>query len=192
MNSKGQSAMEYLMTYGWAILVIMVVGIAMWNLGIFNMGSSTVSATGFGKIKPQLAATGYSSEGKFTIVLTNTVGTRIVLSEVGITDHLGNTMGCGDSYGENSCCAESIQIFLEKGFIANSGEIIIPPGENFPIIITAGHESFEGDPACPDLAAPLGRPGNPYTVEFYLKYHVWLDDIIVENTVSGTIKGPLE
>ncbi len=35
-SSKGQSAMEYLMTYGWAILIIAVVLGALFGLGFFN------------------------------------------------------------------------------------------------------------------------------------------------------------
>ncbi|MHB1830130.1 MAG: LamG domain-containing protein, partial [Candidatus Micrarchaeaceae archaeon] len=35
-NLKSQSAMEYLMTYGWAILIIAIVMVAMFSLGIFN------------------------------------------------------------------------------------------------------------------------------------------------------------
>ncbi len=35
-SSKSQSAMEYLMTYGWAILIIAIVMVAMFSLGIFN------------------------------------------------------------------------------------------------------------------------------------------------------------
>ncbi|MGC8710478.1 MAG: hypothetical protein ACP5RF_02620, partial [Candidatus Micrarchaeia archaeon] len=34
--SKAQTAMEYLMTYGWAILIIAVVLGALFQLGIFN------------------------------------------------------------------------------------------------------------------------------------------------------------
>jgi len=33
---KGQGAMEYLMTYGWALLVIVIVGAALFALGILN------------------------------------------------------------------------------------------------------------------------------------------------------------
>ncbi len=36
MRAKAQSAMEYLMTYGWAILIIAVVLGALFELGIFN------------------------------------------------------------------------------------------------------------------------------------------------------------
>ena len=35
-TSKLQSAMEYLMTYGWAILIIAIVLVALFSLGVFN------------------------------------------------------------------------------------------------------------------------------------------------------------
>ncbi len=35
-SSKSQSAMEYLMTYGWAILIIAIVMVALFQLGVFN------------------------------------------------------------------------------------------------------------------------------------------------------------
>ncbi len=38
-NSRAQSAMEYLMTYGWAILIIAVVLAALFELGVFNAGN---------------------------------------------------------------------------------------------------------------------------------------------------------
>ncbi len=48
---KAQSAMEYLMTYGWAILIIAVVLGALFQLGVFNggslAGSSCVASPGF-------------------------------------------------------------------------------------------------------------------------------------------------
>ncbi|MFH1404128.1 MAG: hypothetical protein ABIH11_07660 [Candidatus Altiarchaeota archaeon] len=41
------------------------------------MGTTTVTASGFAKIKPQLAGTGLASGGTFTGVFTNGVGTTI-------------------------------------------------------------------------------------------------------------------
>ncbi len=43
-NTKAQSAMEYLMTYGWAILIIVVVLAVLFSLGLFN-GSKIVGTT---------------------------------------------------------------------------------------------------------------------------------------------------
>ncbi len=39
MAKKGQGALEYLMTYGWAILVIVIVVAALFALGILNPGT---------------------------------------------------------------------------------------------------------------------------------------------------------
>ena len=48
---KAQSAMEYLMTYGWAILIIAVVLGVLFNIGVFNTGSalgtSCIAYSGF-------------------------------------------------------------------------------------------------------------------------------------------------
>ncbi|MDE1851928.1 MAG: LamG domain-containing protein [Candidatus Micrarchaeota archaeon] len=40
-----QSAMEYLMTYGWAILAIAIVMVSLYSLGIFNAGSLQPTAS---------------------------------------------------------------------------------------------------------------------------------------------------
>jgi uncharacterized protein (UPF0333 family) len=40
MKNKGQTAMEYLMTYGWAILIIIVVVAALYAMGVFKLGGT--------------------------------------------------------------------------------------------------------------------------------------------------------
>ena len=47
---KGQGAMEYLMTYGWAILVVLIVGIVLWKTGLF--GTSATGTSGFDVLVP--------------------------------------------------------------------------------------------------------------------------------------------
>ncbi|MDE1851433.1 MAG: LamG domain-containing protein [Candidatus Micrarchaeota archaeon] len=42
---RQQSAMEYLMTYGWAILAIAIVMVSLYSLGIFNSGNLQPTAT---------------------------------------------------------------------------------------------------------------------------------------------------
>ncbi len=48
---KAQSAMEYLMTYGWAILIIAVVLGALFSLGVFSgsslLGNACIASSGF-------------------------------------------------------------------------------------------------------------------------------------------------
>ena len=78
MDRKGQGAMEYLMTYGWAILVVMIVGVVLWQLGIFGGGPGAVNtASGFGKVKPMEPSIKYSATNlEFSIM--NGVGQGIV------------------------------------------------------------------------------------------------------------------
>jgi len=56
---KAQSAMEYLMTYGWAILIIAVVLGALFSLGVFSgtsmLGTSCIAGPGFYCQNPVLA-----------------------------------------------------------------------------------------------------------------------------------------
>ncbi|MGC8479834.1 MAG: hypothetical protein ACP5M9_04190, partial [Candidatus Micrarchaeia archaeon] len=60
---KAQSAMEYLMTYGWSILIIAIALVSLFELGIFGSGSlsgsgSCIAQTQFLCTKPLLASNG--------------------------------------------------------------------------------------------------------------------------------------
>ena len=80
---KGQGAMEYLMTYGWAILVVMIVGVVLWQLGIFGGGPGAVNtASGFGKIKPMEPSIKYTTGGKLTFSIMNGVGQGITKANI--------------------------------------------------------------------------------------------------------------
>ena len=47
-RNRAQSALEYMMTYGWAILVIVIVAVILYSMGIFNPSSSvTATSSGF-------------------------------------------------------------------------------------------------------------------------------------------------
>jgi len=50
-SRKAQSAMEYLMTYGWAILIIAVVLGALFSLGVFSgssfLGTTCIASSGY-------------------------------------------------------------------------------------------------------------------------------------------------
>jgi hypothetical protein len=85
--------MEYLMTYGWAILVIMVVGVAMWQLGIFSLGgASPATSTGFESLKPLLATCQVSNRtywgtyiSGFSCQFVNTGGAPVRLGYINAT-----------------------------------------------------------------------------------------------------------
>ncbi|MDE1852117.1 MAG: hypothetical protein KGH69_05565, partial [Candidatus Micrarchaeota archaeon] len=77
---KLQGAMEYLMTYGWAILIVAVVLAVMFSLGVFSSGgtvsNSCLSTAGYLCQNPVLNSTGWLGIkfgwiGAFPITLTN-------------------------------------------------------------------------------------------------------------------------
>jgi len=105
-GKKGQGAMEYLMTYGWAVLVVMIVGIVMWQMGIFNIGSTAVTSSGFPKIKPQLVSCKMSTTGAFSCLFTNGAGTALTVNQVMVaagpcvttTPAVGDKVALGDNF----------------------------------------------------------------------------------------------
>ncbi len=70
---SGQSAMEYLMTYGWAILVIAVVLAVLFQLGVFSGGNFTPAAQA-GSCEVQMTAAGSSLVGECQGQLPEYVG----------------------------------------------------------------------------------------------------------------------
>ncbi len=71
MTLRGQGAMEYVMSYGWAVLVVLVVGGAMWQLGVLDFGGSVPpTSTGFQAIKPLLA----TCKGNRNILESSAIG----------------------------------------------------------------------------------------------------------------------
>ncbi len=56
LSKKAQSALEYMMTYGWAILIIVIVAVILYSMGIFNPSSSvTATSSGFSPFTPSSA-----------------------------------------------------------------------------------------------------------------------------------------
>jgi len=85
-NKKAQSAMEYLMTYGWAILIVIIVAAALYALGVFNPATFTGrQATGFQTIG---APTDWDlkNSGNLTLNLANNkMSTAVTIYEINAT-----------------------------------------------------------------------------------------------------------
>ena len=82
---KGQTAIEYLMTYGWAILIILIVAGVLAYYGIFApSGFLGPTARGFGQLQVltpwSLATTGY-----LTLNVENRVGGTINITQINAT-----------------------------------------------------------------------------------------------------------
>jgi hypothetical protein len=89
---KAQSAMEYLMTYGWAILIVIIVAAALYALGVFNPQTYVGSAaTGFSNLGAPDEYAFAGTSNTFTLVLKNAkTGTMITVNNVTVDCNAGS------------------------------------------------------------------------------------------------------
>ncbi len=82
---KGQSALEYLITYGWAILAVVIIAGVLWYFGVFNPGqfAGEKQCSGFDAFICQDFK--LSTTGALTIVLNNKIGGDITVTTAGCT-----------------------------------------------------------------------------------------------------------
>jgi len=87
-SRHGQSALDFLMTYGWALLIMTLVIVGLFSLGIFDTGSFVgTRATGFVQISP--VGWQLTPDGTLSIMFKNNAGTDIVIT------HVNATLGAG-------------------------------------------------------------------------------------------------
>jgi len=86
-NRKGQAAIEYMVTYGWAILVLAVVGIVLWQWNVFTPPAPEPDCRGFSQIQvfDQIA----KNNGDFTLVLVNDAGTKMTIKKGTVNATIG-------------------------------------------------------------------------------------------------------
>lgn len=94
MNKKGQAAMEFLMTYGWAILVVLVAIGALAYFGVLNpsqfLPSSCTLAPGMGCDDFKISATSAD------LVLRNGLGDSLTAVDVAISGCTASAEADGD------------------------------------------------------------------------------------------------
>ena len=127
MKLKAQSAMEYLMTYGWAILIVIIVAAALYALGLFNPQTYVSStATGFANLGTPSEWQFQSSTDTLTVVLQNQkTGMLVTINNV--------TANCGAGGTE----VESTQ--------TASGTVDIAAGSTATFTFSCGEDLNSGD-----------------------------------------------
>jgi len=89
---KGQTAVEYLMTYGWAILIILIVAGVLAYYGIFQpQGFLGPTARGFGQVQVLNPWSLTNSTNVITMNVQNQVGGTINPTSISVTPTTGGT-----------------------------------------------------------------------------------------------------
>ena len=107
---KGQSALEYLVTYGWAILAIVIIAGVLWYFGIFNPSKyvGEKQCGGFSAFICQDFKV--NSSGWLSIVFNNKVGGQITGTNV-TTGTLGGWSCSPTTVGANANTTCTTRVF---------------------------------------------------------------------------------
>jgi len=117
---KGQSAMEYLMTYGWAILVIVIVIAVLFYIGVLNPANVTPVVCTF---PPGFSCASYklASNGTLDLKIGQATGHRVQLTGIACTQALEpqnwTTLNINISNGLSAYLGE-INCTTEEGEVA--------------------------------------------------------------------------
>jgi len=173
---RGQSALEYMQTYGWAILVILVVGVVLLQLGIFSVNPEANVAIGFSKIQvlePTIKYVGFynsdtASESSDASV-TNTFNFTIV-NVAGDHIHIQSFKVGGD-------CNESLAIPYETCSGTEFSNTILAPDEKATI---------------KNICCYIFEPGDFFWVNVSIEYWARVGEIKTTHTERGVIQGYVE
>ena len=165
---KAQSAMEYLMTYGWAILIVIIVAAALYALGIFNPATYT------GRIPTGFTTLGAPDDwevdtvGDVRILLNNRLASQIEVYEISVST---TTMTIPDTWDTYNCTG---------GAPANDDYMTIAPGGN-----------IDPEAVCTNLVYDLSvgsqTAGTTYSVDIEILYNSGGFNHTESGKITGTV-----
>ena len=102
--NRGQAALEYLVTYGWAILAIVIIAGVLWYLGVFNPAkfAGEKQCGGFTAFTCQDFTV--SPGGTLTMVLNNKVGGSVTGVDI---DGAGTCVPTAVAANANTTCTSA-------------------------------------------------------------------------------------
>ena len=132
MNKKAQAALEFIMTYGWAILVVLVAVGALAYFGVLSpdrfLPSKCTLSAGLACVDHKVANDAVTaSGGKIQFRITNSLGYDIdtILVKVG---------ECGDSAKTTACCA------ADTALVSSPNPLTLPNGESGNFIVVCDQD----------------------------------------------------
>jgi hypothetical protein len=140
MNKKGQSALEFLMTYGWAILVVLAAIGALAYFGVLNpsnfLPDQCTSSTGFGCVGKPIVTADYAA-----FILTNGVGGAVTFSNDTLTlTSSASSCTTGDVFFCDRATGASLTGATAIGSPADcTSSRVVEDGQEFLMVIMCGN-----------------------------------------------------
>jgi hypothetical protein len=209
--------MEYMMTYGWAILAVMIVGGAMWRLGVFSMSSSTPpTSTGFEAVKPLLATckmtqpvwactSGTWCYSGFSCQFVNAAGAEIRVRGFNITANgkycriqLLDTAPTATDVGFSfySWCVSDIYCPVPAVYWDHSSGTITPCGPNCVRVPNGGQFSLQqmtphgSSAGSSDKIGPCEtmKAGEAYNIDVDIVYDIDVGGAMIQKHSTGSVR----
>ena len=175
-SKHSQSALEYMMTYGWAILIIVIVAAGLYSLGIFSpTNSASTSITGFSGLSvTQTACVNAVNNQILELYVSNTIGYAVNVTKINVTgssngvslyQNVSSILNAGQSgiFYVNGACNKSSSTY--------SGSVTITytePGQTFSgPYFSSGTVSKTPSGSNQDLVAAFD-PTGPQTPNSYI------------------------
>lgn len=175
MKKKAQAALEFLSTYGWAILTVLVVILALATFGVLTPEKFTGSQC---ILSPGLACVDFKVETeRIVLVLQNGLGEPMTIYQVDAFKNNGKgcsvannvilqdqnraiitIIGCSNG-NEKEKFIGSINVTYSKGFIvhSNKGSIIDKVTSTNAITSSVACQNADGAGLCPGLDVVYGN-----------------------------------
>jgi len=196
---RAQGAMEYMTTYGWAIIAVLVAGTVLWQLGVLSAGENQpVTANGFSFIRPVLAnckmhrfgVSGGSFDG-FGCQFLNTHGQPLDIVGLDLKANgqycaynmLGDNVfeGIGDIRSQGCINVNDCGNILWPGLDPTFNPYTVPKDGMFTISADNNNGMSFSNP-CDNL-----RPNDFYQLEIDIVYIVDLGGVRTTKRSTGTI-----
>ncbi|MFH1470617.1 MAG: hypothetical protein ABIF01_02615 [Candidatus Micrarchaeota archaeon] len=190
MLGRGQASFEYMMSYGWAVLVIVVLAVALWNLGVFNPSSITQSA-GFSVLRPVAwnFVGGNDTSSYVTIAIGNIGGVDLTVAINGSNDYytmkfrkpwaqncgfINQPVGVRDDIGN--------QLSMTYDSVNGAWLVSIPAGRQIVIngTIVGANSTYQ-------CGGPSGGSFN-----YELSYPYSIDQYNIQHSDSGSMNGKFQ
>ncbi|MGV8162668.1 MAG: hypothetical protein ACP5N2_05045 [Candidatus Nanoarchaeia archaeon] len=128
MKKKGQAAMEFLMTYGWAIIVVLAAIAALAYFGVLSPSKLLPERTTFAAPLSNVdnAVIDLGDTNNIAVAFINNVGVSINVTGVGALEVSSSTQ-CDDA-------ATTVQISADGATFA--ADLVVPNGDSFIVAWT--------------------------------------------------------
>ncbi len=142
MGKKSQAAMEFMLTYGWAITVVVVAIASLAYFGVLDLGNFAPSMctlpTGLSCLDHSVTVYAGNTRNRIELNLKNNLGSQITITEIKIPQFNDKTASQNIILNNGDKTQSPNNIIVNN---LNNGLAVIPSGERYEIEFTISYSN---------------------------------------------------